>query len=98
VDELVLLGESILKDRQIEPVTGSWIKTPQGSRFLLETGERRFWSLALQTVNMGLQEEPRLKVTEEVEINRYLQVAENLLREDISTVDLGKAIAALILL
>jgi len=98
VDELLLLGESILKDRQIEPATGSWIKTPQGSRFLLETGERRFWSLALQSVNMGLQEEPRLKVTEEVEINRYRQVAENLLREDISAVDLGKAIAALILL
>ena len=98
VDELLLLGESILKDRQIEPATGSWIKTHQGSRFLLETGERRFWSLALQTVNMGLQEEPRLKVTEEVEINRYRQVAENLLREDISAVDLGKAIAALILL
>jgi hypothetical protein len=98
VDELLLLGESILKDRQIEPATGSWIKTPLGSRFLLETGERRFWSLALQTVNMELQEEPRLKVTEEVEINRYRQVAENLLREDISAVDLGKAIAALILL
>ena len=98
VDELLLLGESILKDRQIEPATGSWIKTPQGSRFLLETGERRFWSLALQTVRMELQEEPRLKVTEEGEINRYRQVAENLLREDISAVDLGKAIAALILL
>jgi hypothetical protein len=98
VDELLLLGESILKDRQIDPATGSWIKTPLGSRFLLETGERRFWSLALQTVSMGLQEEPRLRVTEEGEINRYRQVAENLLREDISAVDLGKAIAALILL
>ena len=85
------------QDREIEPVP-AWIKTPQGSRFLLETGERRFWSLALQAVNMGLQEEPRLRVTEEVEINRYRQVAENLLREDISAVDLGKAIAALILL
>ena len=98
VDELLLLGESILKDRQIEPATGSWVKTHMGSRFLLETGERRFWSLALQTVSMGLQEEPRLRVTEEGEINRYRQVAENLLREDISAVDLGKAIAALILL
>jgi hypothetical protein len=98
VDELLLLGESILKDRQIEPATGSWVKTRQGSRFLLETGERRFWSLALQTVNMGLKEEPRLRVTEEGEINRFRQVAENLLREDISAVDLGKAIAALILL
>ena len=98
VDELLLLGESILKDRQIEPATGSWVKTRQGSRFLLETGERRFWSLVLQAVNMELQEEPRLKVTEEAEINRFRQVAENLLREDISAVDLGKAIAALILL
>jgi hypothetical protein len=98
VDELLLLGESILTDRQIEPATGSWVKTRQGSRFLLETGERRFWALALQAVAQALGEEPRLKVTEEAEINRFRQVAENLLREDISAVDLGKAIAALILL
>jgi hypothetical protein len=98
VEELLLLGESILTDRQIEPATGSWTKTRQGSRFLLETGERRFWSLALQAVQRELREEPRLKVTEETEINRFRQVAENLLREDISAVDLGKAIAVLILL
>jgi hypothetical protein len=97
VNELLALGESILKDGQIEPATGTWIQTPGGSRFLLETGERRFWSLALQAVQKGLEEEPRLKVTEETQTSRFRQIAENLQREDISAVDLGKAIAGLIL-
>jgi hypothetical protein len=97
VNELLALGESILKDGQIEPATGAWIQTPGGSRFLLETGERRFWSLALQAVQKGLEEEPRLKVTEETQTSRFRQIAENLQREDISAVDLGKAIAGLIL-
>jgi hypothetical protein len=97
VNELLALGESILKDGQIEPATGVWIQTPGGSRFLLETGERRFWSLALQAVQKGLEEEPRLKVTEETQTSRFRQIAENLQREDISAVDLGKAIAGLIL-
>jgi len=98
VDSLLALGASILADRQIEPATGTWVRTPLGSRFQLETGERRFWSLALQAVKSRLEQEPRLRVTEEGEINRFRQVAENLLREDISAVDLGKAVAALILL
>ncbi len=95
VDELLRLGESILTDKQIEPATGVWAQTQAGPRFLLEAGERRFWSLCLMAVQLGLQEEPRLQVLELKESNRLRQVAENLQREDLSAVDFAKAVAAL---
>lgn len=98
VNELLLLGESILTDKQIEPATGSWVKTPSGPRFLLEAGERRFWALCLKSVQLELKEEPTLQVIENRESSRLRQVAENLQREDLSAVDLGKAVAALILI
>ena len=98
VNDLLSLGESILAEGQIEPVTGSWVQTQKGPRFLLEAGERRFWSLVLEAVQRSLQEEPRLQVVEQKETSRFRQVAENLLREDLSAVDLAKATAALILL
>ncbi|MFZ1041866.1 MAG: hypothetical protein WCA79_08520 [Anaerolineales bacterium] len=98
VDELLALGQSILSDGQIEPATGSWVQVQQvGARFLLEAGERRFWSLALKAVEQSLQDEPRLQVVEQKEPSRLRQIAENLQREDISAVDLAKAIASLIL-
>jgi len=99
VDELLLLGQSILSEGQVEPATGSWVQLQGiGPRFLLEAGERRFWSLVLKAVEQKLQEEPKLQVVEEKEISRLRQVAENLQREDISAVDLAKAIASLILI
>lgn len=98
VDELFLLGESILTEGQIEPATGAWVQTQIGPRFLLEAGERRYWSLALKAVQQGVEEEPRLQVIEQKENSRLRQVAENLQREDISAVDLAKATAALILI
>jgi hypothetical protein len=98
VADLLALGESILAEGQIEPATGSWVQTGLGARFLLEAGERRFWSLALKAVQRELKEEPRLQVVEQKETSRFRQVAENLLREDITAVDLAKATAALILL
>jgi len=98
VNDLLSLGESILTEGQIEPATGSWVQTQKGPRFLLEAGERRFWSLVLEAVQRGLKEEPRLQVVEQKETSRFRQVAENLLREDITAVDLAKATAALILL
>jgi ParB-like chromosome segregation protein Spo0J len=99
VDELLLLGQSILSEGQVEPATGSWVQVQGlGPRFFLEAGERRFWSLVLNTVQQQLQEEPRLQVVEQKETSRLRQVAENIQREDISAVDLAKAIASLILL
>jgi hypothetical protein len=104
VASLLALGESILADEQISSATGKWTQTPAGNRFLLETGERRMWSLALAYIQAGNSEtpgpteEPRLKVIERREISRVRQITENTQREDISAVDLAKAIASLILL
>jgi hypothetical protein len=99
VDELLLLGQSILSEGQIEPATGSWVQVQGlGPRFFLEAGERRFWSLVLSAIQLQLQEEPKLQVVEQKETSRLRQVAENIQREDISAVDLAKAIASLILI
>ena len=97
VANLLSLGDSILQDTQIEPATGRWVNTREGSRFLLEAGERRFWSLVLKAVEINPKEELRLKVVEQKETNRVRQISENLQREDLSAVDFSKAIASLIL-
>jgi hypothetical protein len=98
VDELRLLGQSILYDQQIEPATGIWIEGENRKQiFLLETGERRFWALALAAVELQMQDEPQLKVTAQNELSRRRQFEENFLREDLCAVEIGKAIAALIL-
>jgi ParB-like chromosome segregation protein Spo0J len=98
VDDLLRLGQSILNENQIEPVTGSWVQAGSfGRRFLLEAGERRFWSLVLKSIELGLQQELRLQAVEQKETSRLRQVVENLQREDISAVDLAKAVAAVIL-
>ena len=97
VASLLALGDSILQDTQIEPATGRWVNTREGSRFLLEAGERRFWSLVLKAVEINPQEELRLRVVEQKETNRVRQISENLQREDLSAVDFSKAIASLIL-
>lgn len=98
VDDLLRLGQSILNENQIEPVTGSWVQAGSfGRRFLLEAGERRFWSLVLKSIELGLQQELRLQAVEQKETSRLRQVVENLQREDISAVDLAKAVAAVVL-
>ena len=59
VDELLRLGQSILDAGQIEPATGSWVQVQGlGPRFLLEAGERRFWSLVLNAVQLQLRKNP----------------------------------------
>lgn len=98
VDELLFLGESILSEGQIEPATGAWVQTQVGFRFLLEAGERRYWSLVLKAVERELQDELRLQVIEQKETSRLRQVAENMQREDISAIDLAKSTASLILI
>jgi hypothetical protein len=97
VNELRLLGQSILNERQIEPATGVWVDADGGPVFVLETGERRFWSLALEAVARQMQEEPLLKVSVEPGASRQRQVAENFLREDLCAVEMGKAVATMIL-
>jgi hypothetical protein len=97
VNELHLLGQSILSERQIEPATGMWVETDRDPVFILETGERRYWSLALEAVARQMQEEPLLKVLAESGASRQRQVVENFLREDLCAVEMGKAIAMMIL-
>ena len=97
VNELRLLGQSILNERQIEPATGVWVEADGGLVFVLETGERRFWSLALEAVARQMPEEPLLKVSVEPGASRQRQVAENFLREDLCAVEMGKAVATMIL-
>jgi hypothetical protein len=97
VNDLRLLGQSILNERQIEPATGVWVDTDGELVFVLETGERRFWSLALEAVARQMPEEPLLKVSVEPGASRQRQVAENFLREDLCAVEMGKAVATMIL-
>jgi hypothetical protein len=97
VNELRLLGQSILNERQIEPATGQWINENGAPVFFLETGERRFWSLAVEAVARGLPEEPLLRVLAEHGTSRQRQVVENLMREDLCAVEMGKAVATMIL-
>jgi hypothetical protein len=97
VGELRLLGQSILNERQIEPATGMWIEAEGEPLFFLETGERRFWSLAVEAVARRMQEEPLLKVLPEPGTSRQRQVVENFMREDLCAVEMGKAVATMIL-
>jgi hypothetical protein len=97
VGELRLLGQSILNERQIEPATGMWIEAEGEPLFFLETGERRFWSLALEAVARRMKEEPLLRVLPEPGTSRQRQVVENFLREDLCAVEMGKAVATMIL-
>ena len=97
VAELRLLGQSILNERQIEPATGVWVDTDGGQVLILETGERRFWSLAVESVARHMSEEPLLRVSVEPGASRQRQVAENFLRENLCAVEMGQAVATMIL-
>jgi len=97
IDDLLVLGTSILDDGQVEPATGTWVRTPAGDRFLLEAGERRFWSLVLKSHELAGPDELRLQAVEQQGASRLRQIAENLAREDLSAVDFAKAVASLIL-
>ncbi len=97
VEDLRALGDSILREDQIEPATGRWIDARDGYRFLLEAGERRFWSLVLKSLELNPTEEFSLKVIEREDTSRIRQISENLQREDLSAVDIAKAVASLIL-
>jgi hypothetical protein len=97
IDDLLVLGTSILDDGQVEPATGTWVRTPAGDRFLLEAGERRFWSLVLKSQELAGPDELRLQAVEQQGASRLRQIAENLAREDLSAVDFAKAVASLIL-
>ena len=97
VKSLRTLGQSILTERQIDPATGTWVDTDDGPLFILETGERRFWALVLAAVTSQLEEEPTLLVIPQPGNSRQRQVAENFVRENLCAVEMGQAIATMIL-
>jgi hypothetical protein len=100
VKELLEMGQSIKKLKQIEPATGAWVETQAGEdRFTLSTGERRFWSLALTAEVEKQEEEPQLicQVIKLSEMNLERQFVENESSKPLSAIGRARVIAGLIL-
>ena len=95
VHALLHMGESFSEHGQIKPITGYW--DVESRRFILETGERRFWAAVLQAVNSGAKEEPVLEALVVDKPSRARQVLENITAEPPSAVMRAREIAALIL-
>lgn len=49
-ESLLNLGETIIEYGQIKPITGSWFEFNGNRKFLIESGERRFWSVVLNAM------------------------------------------------
>ena len=92
---LLHMGESFSEHGQIKPVTGRW--DAETRKFILETGERRFWAAVLRAVAQELPEEPRLEALVVEQPSRARQVLENITAEPPSAVMRAREIAALIL-
>ncbi len=95
VHALLHMGSSFQEHGQIKPVTGYW--DAQTRRFILETGERRFWAAVLQAVQQGAAEEPQLEALVVERPSRARQVLENITAEPPSAVMRAREIAALVL-
>jgi len=100
VNTLLEMGRSIGELKQIEPATGAWIETKDGEhKFALSTGERRFWSLALNAVLNNQEEEPQL-ICQEIklaELGIQRQIIENESSKPLSAIGKARAIAGLVL-
>ncbi len=95
VQALLQMGASFTEHGQIKPITGHW--DAETRRFILETGERRFWAAVLQAVQQGLPEEPQLEALVVETPSRARQVLENITAEPPSAVMRAREIAALVL-
>lgn len=95
IQNLIEFGENILERGQIQAATGKW--DDSGDLFLIEAGERRFWSLAVVRVVRKMPEELNLKVTLETEFSLERQIAENIHRQENTAVDIARSVARLIL-
>ena len=99
VEDLLVLGQSMLDNFQIQPATGYWARNESGSYYLfLEVGTRRFWALVLRYVEKNLSEEPVIEVAEVTESGGFRQIAENVHTQYLCAVELAKSVATLILL
>ncbi len=98
LDRLMTMGQSFGEHGQIKPITGSWQESDSGEfRFVIETGERRFWAACLQRVTQKQSEEPTLRVEVVNHPTRMRQVLENRHAEPPSAVGQACEVAALIL-
>ena len=95
VQALLHMGATFSEHGQIKPVTGYW--DAQSRRFILETGERRFWAAVLQAVQQESAEEPQLEALVVEKPSRARQVLENITAEPPSAVMRAREIAALVL-
>ncbi len=101
IEKLQQMGYTIEAQGQIKPATGTMVGRGEDLRVYLETGERRYWSLALNHAVklMGGYDgpEPRLEVRIIQEPSRARQVIENIHAEEPTAVSRGREIASLIL-
>jgi len=95
VQALLHMGATFTEHGQIKPVTGYW--DAQSRRFVLETGERRFWAAVLQAVQQESAAEPQLEALVVEQPSRARQVLENITAEPPSAVMRAREIAALVL-
>lgn len=95
VQALLHMGDSFDEHGQIKPVTGRW--DAETKKFVLETGERRFWAAVLSAVTQGASEEPQLEALVVEQPSRARQVLENITAEPPSAVMRAREIAALVL-
>lgn len=108
IQELRRLADSIAKHGLINPVSIRRIprhmSAPEGAKYLIITGERRYWAhILLQLEGREIQEgvetqtPDRIKVTiapEGISVRAH-QIIENLLREDIDAVEKATGFVAL---
>ena len=95
VNELVLLGESIASEGQIEPITGFF----KEREFYIETGERRFWGTVLfQTLQNQALGEAFLKAIVVDHPSRLRQILENEQSSPPNSLTRARSISAIILL
>lgn len=96
---LLPLAESIRVDGQINSIKGAWQMDRAGhSVFMLESGERRFWAVALNWALDGSQAEtPKIKAESVTHVDRFRQINENLKTSQYTAVGRACAFAEAIL-
>ncbi len=95
VNDLIMLGESIFSQGQIEPITGSF----KDREFYIETGERRFWGTVLYNLlqNNDLKD-VFLKCIAVEAPSRLRQILENEQSSPPNSITRARSIAGIILL
>lgn len=99
INGLLAMGDGIEEHGQIKPITGSFMDLPGSDMpvFVIETGERRFWSVVLRAVKSRIVKETGLEVEVVDKPSAVRQVIENIQMEEPSAVGKAREIAALIL-